>query len=143
MISSFQGTYRFLSNFFPSPIAFSGKTWQTAEHVYQAAKTLDTEAREHIRQAATPGKAKHMGSLVPLRGDWNLVKVDIMRKTVRLKFRQNQAIAQALLKTGDQKIIEGNLWHDNVWGSCSCARCKSKPGLNLLGKILMEIRHKL
>ena len=40
-------------------------------------------------------------------------------------------------------LIEGNTWHDNYWGDCSCNRCKSKSGENMLGILLMELRDKL
>ncbi len=67
MIDGFHGEFGFLSNFAQSPITFSGKTWQTVEHVFQAAKTLDENEREQIRLAPTPEKAKRLGRKVTLR----------------------------------------------------------------------------
>ena len=61
------------------------------------------------------------------------------------KFRQNRDARQILLSTNDAILIEGNTWHDNTWGDCSCGdrpECK-KPGLNLLGKALMLVRKEL
>ena len=40
MIRSFTGEYRFLSNFFPSPVEFEGLVFPTVEHAFQAAKAL-------------------------------------------------------------------------------------------------------
>jgi predicted NAD-dependent protein-ADP-ribosyltransferase YbiA (DUF1768 family) len=60
---------------------------------------------------------------------------------IREKFK-NQKLAQDLLETGELELIEGNNWHDNFWGSCSCPKCGS-GGLNYLGKILMRIRAEL
>jgi hypothetical protein len=39
-------------------------------------------------------------------------------------------------------LIEGNWWHDNFYGSCTCNKCVNK-GENNLGKILMKIREEL
>src|SRR6185369_8674281 len=44
-ILEFQGDNRFLSNFFPAEVIYEGITYPTAEHAYQAAKTLDPEQR--------------------------------------------------------------------------------------------------
>ena len=47
-----------------------------------------------------------------------------------------------LLSTGDVAIIEGNYWHDNFYGQCTCEKCAGK-GKNKLGKLLMDIRSEL
>src|SRR4051812_21328901 len=44
-IAEFQGEYRFLSNFWPATVEFEGIRYPTAEHAYQAAKTLDAKER--------------------------------------------------------------------------------------------------
>jgi predicted NAD-dependent protein-ADP-ribosyltransferase YbiA (DUF1768 family) len=46
-------------------------------------------------------------------------------------------LADRLLLTGDEELIEGNYWHDHIWGVCD------GTGTNWLGKILMEIRDEL
>src|SRR3954468_6821071 len=53
-IDSFQGEYRFLSNFWPAGVEFEGITYPTAEHAYQAAKTLDVALRKRIAAEPTP-----------------------------------------------------------------------------------------
>ncbi|WP_414718121.1 NADAR domain-containing protein [Thiocapsa sp. UBA6158] len=45
--------------------------------------------------------------------------------------------AQALLETGDKRIVESNLY-DDYWGCCRDGR-----GLNTSGEILMDVREKL
>ena len=47
---------------------------------------------------------------------------------------------EKLLSTKDRELIEGNFWHDNFWGDCSCKKCQDIEGGNRLGKLLMEIR---
>ena len=142
MISEFNGEFAFLSNFTNSPIAYEGVIYPTVEHFFQAMKTLNPAERGAIAAAATPGIAKRMGRKVNLRPDWEKIKIDVMRTGLRLKFA-NYDMAQKLLATGDKHLIEGNAWHDNVWGSCNCPNCDNKPGRNLLGQLLMEIREEV
>jgi len=143
IVNCFDGKYAFLSNFAHSPITFEGKTWSTIEHIFQAEKTLDENAREQIRLSPTAGKAKHMGKRVRLRPDWERIKKEVMLKCVRLKFRQNPELKEKLLNTKDAVLIEGNTWHDNIWGDCSCSKCLNIKGNNLLGQILMQVRKEL
>src|SRR5689334_15409559 len=79
-INEFTGAYRFLSNFYPCPngILLDGALYPTVEHAFQAAKTTEQHHRDLIRQCATPGQAKRLGRSVPLRHDWEQVKISIM-----------------------------------------------------------------
>lgn len=142
MIAEFEGKYAFLSNFYPSPITYEGITYPTNEHFFQAMKTLNIGERAAIANAATPGLAKRMGRKVTLRSDWEIIKADVMRTGLMLKFT-DAALAQKLIETGDEELIEGNWWHDQTWGSCYCEACMHKPGRNMLGMLLMELRKEL
>jgi ribA/ribD-fused uncharacterized protein len=105
-----------------------------------AAKTLDKRLRT-ILQKVTAAEAKHLGKLLPLRSDWDAVRLKVMENLLRQKFSYS-LFAYQLAATGDQEIIEGNSWHDNFWGVCDCAECydSNKKGQNNLGKLLMKIR---
>jgi ribA/ribD-fused uncharacterized protein len=70
----------------------------------------------------------------PIRPDWNDVKDDIMRRAVRAKFAAHPEIRDVLLSTGDAELIERTT-NDYYWG---CGT--DGTGLNMLGKILMEVR---
>lgn len=142
MIDYFNGKYEFLSNFFPSKIADAHFSYPTVEHYFQAAKTLDLSLRAQIAAAETPGKAKRLGRHIPLREDWEQVKTQVMEEALRLKFEDRELRIQ-LLNTGKEFLKEGNFWHDNVWGDCSCERCKNITGQNNLGRLLMKIRNEL
>ena len=142
-INRFKGKYVFLSNFANSPISFNGKIWPTVEHVFQASKTVDEDMREEIRIVSTPDNAKRIGRMVHLRSGWEQIKQDVMLKNIRLKFSQNPELKEKLLRTGDAVLIEGNTWHDNIWGDCNCSKCKKIEGRNLLGRILMQVRREL
>ena len=143
MIDCFDGKYAFLSNFHNCPVTYNGLTYKNNEAAFQAQKTLN----ENIRKEFTglpPNLAKRKGRRVTLRSDWEQVKDDIMYEICLEKFlsKKNYRLLELLLNTGHEEIVEGNYWHDNYWGNCTCDRCKNVDGMNVLGKILMEIRSK-
>lgn len=137
-ITSFSGPYRWLSNFWPVRIEWMGLEWSTLEHAYQATKAANYEDVFAIQEQETPGRAKRLGSKIPVRSDWENIKVDAMRLLLRRKFAPGTQLEQLLLETDDAFIVEGNSWHDTFWGVCSCMACP--PGENILGQLLMEIR---
>ena len=143
MITEFDGKYAFLSNFFYAPFVYDGIIYPTNEHFFQAMKTLDQEKRKQIAEAKTPGAAKRMGRQVQLREDWEEVKYTAMRVGVERKFDAHPGLADKLIATGDAILVEGNSWHDNIWGSCFCPKCAAIAGKNWLGEILMERRKEL
>lgn len=139
MINDFHGKYFFLSNFDESLLWYNGKLWPTVEHAFQAAK-VDAETAEKIHKADTPGVAKRLGRQGKMRPDWDDIRFKVMEECLMRKFLCNPELMQKLLDTGDEELIEGNTWHDNIWGDCSCSKCKDRPGRNMLGKTLMNIR---
>jgi ribA/ribD-fused uncharacterized protein len=142
-VEDFTGDYHFLSNFDPAPVRLDGVQYPTVEHAYQAAKTLEPEGREGIRVASAPDLARKMGRKLALRPDWPAVQVEIMRDLVRQKFEGRPDLKKLLLATGEAELVEGNTWHDNFWGDCRCPKCAATPGLNWMGRLLMEVRARL
>jgi predicted NAD-dependent protein-ADP-ribosyltransferase YbiA (DUF1768 family) len=63
-----------------------------------------------------------------------------MHELIHLKF-SIPLMKEQLVLTGEEKLVEGNYWHDNFWGSCICEKCQRKLKLNWLGQILMEERN--
>jgi hypothetical protein len=146
MINSFNGEYRFLSNYYSCKVRYGSIIFSSVENAFQAAKSLDTRDREHIK-TLSPGGAKRYGRNVKLRYHWDNVKIGIMLSLIKRKF-SDKKLAKKLIDTGDQELIEGNTWHDNYWGVCYCDRCSTirktkKFGKNVLGKILMDVREQL
>ena len=103
-------------------------------------KSGDPKIQEEIREIEKPGKAKRITSKIELRPDWEMIKCDVMLKAVEAKFTQNEILGKRLLATGDCEIIEGNTWHDNTWGNCTCEKCSDIVGTNYLGHALMTVR---
>lgn len=143
-INEFKNYYFFLSNFYPSPFLDAIHTkWPTVEHYFQAMKTEDVKEREKIRKAKNCSLAKKLGRKVELRGDWDSIKLEVMNNALSYKFRQNEDLKKLLLETKNARLVEGNYWHDNIWGDCYCKKCKSIHGQNYLGRLLMALRRKL
>ena len=140
-IDSFVGKYNFLSNFYKAPVTINNITYPSSEHAYQAMKTLDIEKQIEFSQIDNPNKAKEFGKKIKIRDDWDKVKVKYMHMVVFQKFMQNQDLKKRLLEIEDGiSFVEGNYWHDNIWGVCSCPRCQSKNATNYLGKILTNVK---
>jgi ribA/ribD-fused uncharacterized protein len=142
-ITSFDGEYRFLSNFYLASVSVEDIVYPTTEHAYQAGKARTIPEVLRIAQLPTAGEAKRAGQKLALRSDWEDYKVPWMAKVLRAKFTQHADLKAKLLATEGQLLVEGNTWHDQTWGSCNCPRHIAVPGENLLGKLLMELREDL
>jgi ribA/ribD-fused uncharacterized protein len=147
VVSEFKhgGPYGFLSNFYPC----SGLYGPTIEHQYQAMKfqgTGHTDLIEQVLNAPDAKAAKQLASQNKqlVRPDWQQVNLGIMWTLLCVKFNRkyNPDLRAMLVATGGAYLIEGNYWHDNFFGSCSCAKCGSF-GANHLGLMLMERRDQL
>jgi ribA/ribD-fused uncharacterized protein len=134
-VDRFEGPFRFLSNFYLSPVGYLGVEFPSAENAYQAAKSTDRETQLGFL-SMTPGQAKRAGMKVALRADWESVKLSVMEDVVREKFRRKH-LADMLLSTGGVELVEGNTWGDRFWGVCR------GKGENHLGRILMKVRDEL
>ena len=145
MIKYFRGDKEFLSNFYPSPIlvAYHNLVAPTAEHAFQSMKTYDKKEAKRIISAGTPSEAKRIGRSVNLRDNWEDVKIQVMYKVIREKFKKNDKLGNMLVNTHRHTLIEGNTWHDNYWGDCQCEKCINIKGKNILGKILMGVRFEM
>lgn len=115
-----------------APVAFA-----TVEHYYQAAKTLDWQEAEKVRLSRTPGESKRAGRSVSLAPTWEADKFLAMRWALEYKFAPGTGLADWLVSTGKQILIEGNDWHDTFWG------VDSGVGHNWLGFMLMARRAEL
>jgi ribA/ribD-fused uncharacterized protein len=139
IIRSFTGQWRFLSNFWLTPIPFDDEhspgIYISAEHAYQAMKTVDPKQREMIANCATPGKAKRMGRSVTIRPDWESIKLKVMLNILRVKFVHGE-LQDRLVATGRAELVEGNDWGDRFWGVDEF----TGKGQNHLGKLLMQVR---
>jgi len=127
------------TNFYDCSFVDKGITWATSEHYFQAHKFEDQSLFQHIAKTRAPRDAfeeaqKHAQYV---RSDWRQGKsLEVMKKAVLLKFKQNQIIQNILLDTGNAKLIEHTV-NDNYWGD------GGGTGENHLGIILEKVREEL
>lgn len=142
-ITSFQGEFRFLSNFWLAPVMYDNLEFPSTEHAYQAAKTDSQMYREMIRDAKTPGQAKRMGKDVPLKPGFYTdgVWLNVMEGLVTQKFVRHKVLRELLLRTGERQLVEGNKWGDRRFGAVLSGGVWG--GDNHLGIILMLVRERL
>ena len=123
----------------PYGFELEDKHWPTVEHYFQGMKFTDDAQQEKVRAASTPEQARKLGRKrhKSFRKDWNQVKETIMTRAVYIRARTHSELADALLETGDQIIME-NSNYDYFWG---CGR--DRRGENVYGRVLMNVRTKL
>lgn len=129
-----------LSNFSAFAIFWSGRRFDTSEHLYHWLKFPHApELSLEILQAPSAHEAFKIAERHReyRRSDWDEVKVRIMRDILRAKARQHEYVRRKLLQTGDRELVE-NSWRDSFWGWGP-----NRNGQNMLGKLWMEIREEL
>lgn len=153
MIDKFRGTYAFLSSFYMVEMTVWDEPHQSVEHFFQSWKTDNMLEHLQIACAPSPAIAKKMAGprgfrlpngeffKITLREDWSNIRDYIMWAGVQAKFDQNPKEKAWLINTYPHDLVEGNYWHDNYWGNCSCHKCRNIPGINMLGRILMGHRN--
>lgn len=134
--------YGFLNNFKKARMFLYGRWWDTVEHAYQAQKAFRMDEYDAIHQAATPRIARDLGQVVTMSPgwiqSWNEIHKDrVMYECVMAKFVQHKDLRIQLQATGGSELIEDSPV-DYYWG------CGAKgTGKNMLGQILMRVRHEL
>jgi ribA/ribD-fused uncharacterized protein len=135
--------YGAFSNLYQREIKFEGRRFPTAEHAYQAGKPRKEDVREWILSAPTPAllaMAAHGLYTWDIVPNWSQIKYDRMRRVLHAKFTQHEDLRLLLVKTGDARLVEAGRTSNLVnrtWGEIN------GKGLNMLGRLLMEIRTKL
>lgn len=131
-VKGFRGEYRWLSNFYKSPVTLWGVKFDTVEQAYQASKCSNRSDWDMMVGCKTPGDAKRKGRLITIRPDFESIKLDIMYQLLFLKF-SDPYFKNKLIRIKDYYIEETNWWGDTYWGVCNGV------GENNLGKLIMKI----
>ncbi len=128
-----------LSSYSKFGFDLDGASWPSAEHYYQGMKFEQEDLREAIRLANHPNKAQKLADANKrrIRKDWQQVREVMMTRATYIKCRAHKSVADALLETGDRKIVETSQY-DYYWG---CGR--DGRGHNTFGKVLMAVREKI
>ncbi len=140
LIRFYEQDYYIFSNFSAFRLNWSDICFDTSEHAYHWEKFPE---RQDIRNEITSAMSAHEAFKVAeqfkahRRPDWDDVKVDIMRGIIRAKTEQHEYVRRKLLASGDRELVEDS-WRDPFWGWGP-----KRDGLNMLGKIWMEVRAEL
>jgi ribA/ribD-fused uncharacterized protein len=135
-----------LSNFSAFRLYWVGLDFDTSEAAYQYEKFRsmpDEPIRENIRRDIYEARSAHDAFKIAetnqkyVRPEWPVIKVDVMRSILLAKAQQHEYVRRKLLETGNRELIEDS-FRDSFWGWGP-----NKDGLNMLGKLWMEIRDKL
>lgn len=143
MIVSFKGKYAFLSNMHECEIKVpwnGGMVFPSVENAYQASKCANLADMQQFT-AMNPYDAKKMGRKVQMHPNFPNMKYQIMRELLDIKFDSHKELMDQLLMTAPESLVEGNIWHDNYWGVCSCDKCRNKIHENKLGELLQRKRN--
>jgi ribA/ribD-fused uncharacterized protein len=95
-----------------------------------------------------PRDLRDLGRKIPnfTQEVWEQNRFEIVVEGNYLKFSQNADLKQKLLETSNRELVEASP-RDRIWGvgfgAKNAGANRSKWGLNLLGKALMETREKL
>ena len=83
-----------VSNFARFGVELDGQWWPTVEHYFQAQKFDDERYRQTIRTVSDPKRAATLGRSrdVPIRKDWEDIKIDVMRCAFDKMFRTHPAL---------------------------------------------------
>ena len=127
------------------PIDINGRRYRTSEALYQACRYPHMpEIQELVVSQRSPmtAKMKSRPYRKDSRSDWDQVRVATMKWCLRAKLLQNwHDFSALLLETGERPIVEES-GKDAFWG----AKPKENgtlEGVNVLGRLLMELREKL
>jgi len=128
------------------PIHVNGVWILTSEALYQACRFPHLpDVQKLIIGQISPMTAKMRSKPYrkDSRPDWDQVRVRIMRWSLRMKLANNwNAFSTLLLKTGERPIVEESR-KDDFWGAKVVDDGDTLVGMNVLGRLLMELREQV
>ncbi len=137
--------FGWLGNMSPHPVERDGKSFRTAEALFQCMRFCDGDCAEKIRSQKSPmaakmiaKKNKHQMVVEPM----SEADLQNMRKVLRAKLEQNCELKERLVETGDDEIIEDCSKRPRASGLFWGAAFKDGKwrGENWLGWLWMELR---
>jgi ribA/ribD-fused uncharacterized protein len=138
-IYGFFNEYRWLSNFHVCDVMIDGQLFPSSEHAFMYGKLpedYDTDKSVYESIISLSCKdVKAWGRTIPLREDWEDIKLEVMENALYSKFTLNKDLNKKLIETGDLYLEETNFWKDTFWGVCEGV------GKNNMGKLLMKVRN--
>jgi ribA/ribD-fused uncharacterized protein len=136
----YEQDFYFLSNFSAFTLKWKGIKFDTSEAAYHWEKFSPSPMiQEMIRLAPSAHDALKIAEQFKgiRRKDWDIVRVHIMKSILKEKVAQHEYVRRKLLATGTRELVEDS-WRDDFWGWGP-----NRDGMNMLGKLWMEIRAEL
>lgn len=128
------------------PMRVNGIRILTSEALYQACRFPHLpEVQRMIIGENSPMTAKMRSKPYrkDSRRDWDHVRVRIMRWCLRMKLASNwSSFSELLLRTGNRPIVEQSR-KDEFWGAKVVGDGSTLVGMNVLGRLLMELREQV
>ena len=128
------------------PIHVNGGRILTSEALYQVCRFPHLpDVQKLIIGQVSPMTAKMRSKPYrkDSRPDWDQVRVRIMRWSLRMKLANNwNTFSALLLKTGERPIVEESR-KDAFWGAKVVDDGDTLVGMNVLGRLLMELREQV
>jgi ribA/ribD-fused uncharacterized protein len=151
-ITPFSSENNVFSNFYPCKISAFGESFESSESCYQWYKAREAgrpDLAEDIKNAKHAGEAKRLSYNIPKVAleSWKTKEVEVMKNIIELKAEQVAEFRDALIGSNDEYLVEAT--RNKFWGSgISSELTKASnpctwPGLNTLGRLLMEVRNQL
>lgn len=128
------------------PIRVNGVRILTSEALYQVCRFPHLpDVQKMIISQISPMTAKMRSKPYrkDSRADWDHVRVRIMRWCLRMKLVNNwNTFSELLLRTGERPIVEESR-KDDFWGAKVVDDGSTLVGMNVLGRLLMELREQV
>jgi hypothetical protein len=126
-----QGNVTYLSPKYLAPVKIGGVIYRSADHAYQAMRTLSKKARASVRAGKTVEDARERAAKATVRKDWDEVKDEVLYEVTLAKFTQNPELADELIRTGNRALVHGGADAQEIYPE------------NAVGRTLMRVRDKL
>lgn len=140
--------FGWMGNMSPYPIVYEGKTWPTAEALFQALRYKSPKIRNLIMQTRSPMGAKMISKSYANKrivAPQSQTDTENMEMILKLKLEQHPLLKQELKKTGNKTIIEDStnrpFGSGLFWGAA--LQNGKWVGQNVLGNLWMKLRSEL
>ncbi len=138
----YEQEFYMLSNFSAFRVSMHGINFMTAEHAYHWHK-FNTKGLFLLRRDIVGAPSAHDAFKIARAhassecANWNETKQNVMKEILHEKAHQHEYVMRKLLETGDRRLIEDS-WRDSYWGWGV-----KQDGMNMLGKLWMEVRDEI
>ena len=109
------------------------------EYILALTGKLDFEQTSRIKKKYVPEIKKNPRYSL----EWNKQRYEIMKKLTKQKFEADQELKKKLKQTGDAYLIQHPSNNENTFWGDSISDNKKVEGLNMMGKLLMELREEM